>query len=86
VTEPQNSELVHVIVAEHPQRVFAVFRDKVHAGRWRTGNPGNVKAFGDSNASLLNAALYSWDGQTHFTISYGQLLAGSGGWGVEWPE
>ena len=81
------NEKVHVIVNERPNRVWVVFRDKIHAGRWRTVNPGEngIKDITEgSNASLLNAAMYSWDGQDFFSTTYGELVERSGGWGVQW--
>ncbi len=78
-------ELVHVIITQRPNKVWVVFRDKIHYGRWSTGNPGsnNIReAIG--NASLINAAMYAWDGQQEFTTTYGELLKRSGGWGISW--
>ena len=61
--EPQPAELVHVIVNERPNKVWVVFRDKIHSGRWGTVNPGEtgVKDGCNGNRSLLNAAMYSWE-------------------------
>lgn len=80
------NEKVHVIVNERPNRVWVVFRDKIHAGRWGTVEPGEngIKDVSEgSNASLLNAAMYAWDGQDTFSITYGELIERSGGWGVQ---
>lgn len=82
-----NEELVHVVVTEKPQKVWVVFRNKIHYGAWGTVNPGECgvrSADAGSNRSLLNAAMYAWDGTSHFSLPYNELVERSGGWGIQW--
>lgn len=78
--------IVNVVVTEKPQRVFVVVQDQMHVGKWKTVNPGEngVVALDDkSNQRLLNAAMLSWDGQSHFTTTIAELDKRSQGWGVQ---
>ena len=78
--------IVNVVVTEKPQRVFAVVEDQMHVGKWKTvnfGENGVTPMDEKSNPRLLNAAMLSWDGQSHFTTTVAELDKRSQGWGVQ---
>jgi len=79
------TDIVNIIVTTKPQRVYAVVKDKMHTGKFKTANPGEnaVTADEGSNERLLNAALMMWAGQPHFTTTAFELEKHSGGYGIQ---
>lgn len=90
------TELVHVIVTTDPDnpsdgllnKVWVVFRGKIHSGRWRLVNPSGRLADvyeTNGNSSLLVTALWvrvERGERESFTITYGDLARL--GWGIKW--
>jgi hypothetical protein len=79
-------DVVNVVVTEKPQRVYAAVNGVLHVGKWRTVNPGEngvTKLDDTSNELLLNAAMYKWCGETHFTTTVQDLDDHSNGYGVQ---
>ena len=79
-----DNDPICVIVTERPNRVWVTYKGEIHAGRWATVNPGEngIKDDHTGNRNLLNAAMYSWDGQPHFTTTLEELELRAGGWPV----
>jgi hypothetical protein len=81
----KQTDIVNVVVTTRPQRVYAIVNETMHTGRWKTVQPGEMGVIADegSNQFLLNAAMMTWNGESHFTTTAQELNDNSGGWGIE---
>lgn len=80
--KPADTDRVHVVVHERPNKVWVVVNDTFHTARWRTSDNGDALRDVKGNPGLLNAALLAWQGRETFSLTFGELERAAQGWGA----